>query len=124
MLKTLKKRFDLKVVEPNSLVVKTFELDKNIKYVLGILISSDRDDLLYYRGSQKIELNKEEFFPEGYESKLLMSGINIAPKSRYYDLDKVPAGVGSLKVSYLDTENPFMGFEPYRVSIYVDCEIE
>ena len=95
-----------------------------MKYILGILITSDRDDLLYYRGTQKIEVNKEEIFPDGYESKLLMSGINVPPNKRYYDFGKMPAGVGSIKVSYKDEVNTITTFEPYRVRIYVDCEIE
>ena len=67
MLKATKKRFDIKIKEPNSTVSDTFELEKNIVKVHGVLVTSDKDDLLYYRGTQKIEINKEEFFPDNYE---------------------------------------------------------
>ncbi|MGZ4065027.1 MAG: hypothetical protein ACXVP0_18765, partial [Bacteroidia bacterium] len=89
-----------------------------------LLLTSDKDDLLYYRGSQKIEINKEEYFPDGYESKLLMSGINVSPKQRYYDLGGVNPGNGSVKITYLDTEDGRTSFTSYRVSLYLDCETE
>ena len=40
---------------------KTFELDKNIATVTGLLFTSDKDDLLYYRGSQKWRSIKKKF---------------------------------------------------------------
>ncbi len=124
MLKATKKRFDIKILVANSSVNDTFELDKNIVKVHGILVTSDKDDLLYYRGTQKIEINKEEFFPENYESKLLMSGINVSPKQRYYDLGGVAPGNGLVKISYKDLDDGRTVFAPYRVSLYLDCEME
>ena len=124
MLKATKKRFDIKILVANSSVSDTFELEKNIVKVHGILVTSDKDDLLYYRGTQKVEINKEEFFPENYESKLLMSGINVAPKQRYYDLGGVAPGNGLVKISYKDLDDGRTVFAPYRVSLYLDCEME
>lgn len=124
MLKPIKKRFDITVTEAGKTVSQTFELDKTIKSVRGILLTSDKDDLLYYRGSQKIEINKEEYFPENYESKLLMSGISVPPKQRYYDLGGVNPGNGSVKITFQDTEDLRTNFLRYRVSIYLDCEME
>ena len=124
MLKPVKKRFDIPITEANRTVSKTFELDKNIKTVKGVLVTSDKDDLLYFRGTQKIEINKEEFFPENYESKLLMSGVNVPPKQRYYDLGNVNPGNGSVKVTYTDSDDLRTRFESYRVSLYLDCEME
>lgn len=124
MAKTQRKWFEIAITEEGQAVSKTFELDKNMKFILGMLITSDRDDLLYYRGSQRIELNKEELFPEGYESKLLMSGINVNPNRRYYELGKMPAGVGSIKFDFKDTPTSFTVFEAYKVRLYVDSELE
>ncbi len=124
MLKPVKKRFDIQINSSGQNITRTFELDKNIKSVKGILLTSDKDDLLYYRGSQKIEINKEEYFPDTYESKLLMSGINVSPKLRYYDLGNVNPGNGSIRVVFQDTDDGRTAFTPYRVSLYVDCEME
>jgi hypothetical protein len=124
MLKPIKKRFDIQVNSEGENITKTFELDKNIKSVKGLLLTSDKDDLLYYRGSQRIEINKIEYFPDNYESKLLMSGINISPKARYYDLGNVNPGNGTIKLVYVDFPDGRTVFETYRVSLYIDCDME
>lgn len=124
MIKPVKKRFDLTVSEEEGTVTKTFELDKSIKTVKGLLITSNKDDILYYRGSQKIEINGEEIFPEGYESKLLMSGIGVSPKIRYYDIGSFAPGNGIVKVTFADNDDQRTLFEGYRVSLYLDCEME
>ena len=123
-MQTVKKRFDIAVTDPNMVYSKTFELDKNIATVTGLLFTSDKDDLLYYRGSQKVEINKEEIFPENYESKLLLSGINVAPDNRYYDIGNQPAGNGTIKVEYRDMDDNRAVFTPYRVSLYAECVLQ
>lgn len=124
MRQSIKKRFNIPITDENATVSKTFELDKTIVAVKGVLVTADKDDLLYYRGTQKIELNSQEYFPEDYESKLLMSGINVPPKQRYYDLGNANPGNGQLKVTYTDTDDGRTDFEEYRVSVYLDCEVE
>jgi hypothetical protein len=121
MNKIVKKRFDLDVTAANQTITKTFDLDKDITAIKGLLITSDRDDLLYYRGSQRIEISKEEFFPDAYESKLLMSGISVAPRERYYDLGNVNPGNRSIRVDYKDANHALAPFTAYRVSFYFDC---
>jgi hypothetical protein len=124
MSKIIKKRFDIPVTEASKTFSKSFDLDKNITHVKGLLLTADKDDLLYFRGSQKIEISKEEIFPENYESKLLLSGIAVAPNGRYYDIGQVAAGNGSVKVEYKDSEDGRTQFVPYRVSLYLLCQIE
>jgi hypothetical protein len=124
MKKRVKKRFDIDITGAGASQSKTFELDKNITAVHGLLITSDRDDLLYYRGSQKIELNRQEIFPENYESKLLMSGINVSPNDRYYNLSGLAPGNAKLTMTYADSNHVSAPFVPYRVSIYLDCEMD
>jgi hypothetical protein len=128
MIQAVRKRFDLQVPIAGATVTETFELEKTIVAIKGLLLTSDRDDLLYYQGSQRIEINKEEIFPEGYESKLLMSGVNVQPNKRYYDLGNMKPGNGQIKMEYTDTPSAQVGgsnIQPsYRVSLYIDCEME
>jgi hypothetical protein len=124
MLKPVKERFDLQVTAANSTVTKTFELDKSVVTIKGVLVTADKDDLLYYRGAQRIEVNKEEYFPDDYESKLLMSGTNVPPNERFYKLGNVSPGNGLVKVEYTDLDDGRTAFQPYRVSLYLDCERE
>jgi len=118
----LKKRFDIQVTAPSTSFTQTFELEKTITKIKGLLFTSDRDDLLYYRGAARVEINKEEIFPIEYESKLLMSGLNVSPNDRFYDLGGLPPGNGHVKVQYQDTNYDGAAFVAYRVSLYLDCE--
>lgn len=118
----VKKRFDIAITSGDKVFSQTFELDKNITFIKGVLLTADKEDLLYYRGSQKIEVNKQEVFPEEYESKLLMTGINVSPNNRYYNTGNLPVGNGLVKMEYKDRNDTRLSFEPYRVSLYLDCE--
>ncbi len=124
MPKRIKKRYDIDVAVASDIASKTFELDKTVTAIHGMLFSSDRDDLMYYRGSAKVEINSDEIFPEGYESKLLMSGLNVSPNDRYYALGGVAPGNFKVKVEYKDTADARLQFVPYRVSLYLDVEIK
>ena len=124
MSKRVKKRYDIDVTAANAVHTKTFELDKTVEKVHGLLFTSDRDDLMYYRGSGKVEINSDEIFPEGYESKLLMCGLNVSPNERYYNLGGVLPGNFKVKVEYKDTADARLQFVQYRVSIYLDVEIK
>lgn len=123
-IKFAKKRFSFLVNQPDQSYPKKFELDKTVRVVRGILITSNKPNLLFYRGSQKIEISGEEIFPEEYESKLLMTGINVPPDQKFADLgDNVLSGNGEVKVLYKDKNNTSALFEPYEVSVYMICEL-
>ena len=51
------------------LVKEKFELDKTVKIIKGIKLTSDREDLLFYRGTQRVVVNGKERFEDNYESK-------------------------------------------------------
>ncbi len=120
----IKERFDLKVTEPNQTFKVEFELDKNANFVIGLAITSDRDDLLFYRGTQKIQLNDKELFPENFESRLLMSGINVSPNDRMIKVGTLDAGNGRLEILFRDQEHTNAKFIPYRVSVYTFSIVE
>lgn len=115
--KIIKERFDLNAVEGQT-VKAQFELDSNARFLLGIVITSDRDDLLFYRGSQKIQINDRELFPDNYESKLLIPGLNVALDDRFATVGPIPTGNGKLDVWFKDSLHPLWGFAAYRVSVY------
>ena len=124
MKQIIKKRFDIIVKDARANVKEQFELDKNVTRITGIFLTSDREDLLYHRGSQKIEINNEEIVPERYESKLLISGMNVSPNERFYKINNTATGNRILKIDYTDADDGRTSFSSYRVSIYVECEIE
>ena len=124
MLTPVKKRYDIQVTSANQTFTQTFELDKNIMVIKGLLFTSDKDDLLYYRGTQRLEINNKEYFPDNYESKLFMSGINVPPAPSSSTFEPEQPGNGLVKVSYQDKDDGRSVFAPYRVSLYLDCEME
>lgn len=119
------KIFSFMVEVADKPVGKKFDLDKNIKLVHGILLSSDRPNLLFYRGSQRIEINGDEIFPEDFDSKILMSGMGVAPDQKYRSLGNgVVAGNGEVKIQYKDTHNPNADFTVYKVTVVLQCEMK
>lgn len=113
------KRFDIQITAANETYNAEFELDKDVKQVKGILLTSDQDDMLYYRGAQQLLINGREYLPDNYESKLLMCGINTDPNKRFYELEQAEAINGKIRISYTDTDNVNTSFQAYRVSVYV-----
>lgn len=120
------KIFSFLVEADGARINKKFDLDKNVKLVRGIMLSSDRPNLLFYRGSQRIEISGDEIFPEDFESKILMSGLAVAPDQKYKTLGNgVIAGNGEFKINYKDTNNPNAPFAGgYRVIIMLQCEMK
>ena len=120
----IKERFDLPILTSGNSFRGEFELDKNANFLIGIAITSDREELLYYRGSQKIQLNDIELFPEGFESKLLLSGLNVPPDQRMFTLGNIATGNGKIDILYKDTDLTGIVFVPYRITIYTFCSVE
>jgi hypothetical protein len=119
------KVFSFLVDDEEETYTKKFDLDKNVRLVHGILLSSNKPSLLFYRGSQRMEINGDEIFPEDYESKLLMSGLAVSPDQKYRSLgDGVVSGNCEVKIQYKDTENPNAAFAAYKVTIVLQCEMK
>ena len=119
----VEKRFDIQVTQKEQTVTGKFELDKTAKVIKGIKVTSDREDLLFYRGTQKIEINGKERFEENYESKNLQSSINVDVNNRYKDMKDTEPGNGLIVITYIDNQHPLYAFSPYRVSLYVEYEV-
>ncbi len=116
--------FSFRVSEANRLItVDNLELPKHTKMVKGLQLISDYPDKLYYRGSQRIEIGGEELFPDGFDSKILVSSVSVAPRERFFDLGDVLPGDLSVKVRFEDKEHPNAAFgEGYSVSLIILIE--
>lgn len=98
--------FSFTVEKQNGLTsIDNFKLPKHTKYVKGIQLLSDYPDRLYYRGKQRIEIGGEELFPDGFESKILMSSLSVAPRERFFALGDVLPGDLSVKLRFEDTDH-------------------
>ena len=112
--KILKHLFSIDVGSGDETVKGSFELDKSAHRIIGIEMSSNREDIMFFRGTQVIKFNDEEFFPEGFETKKLMCGQNIVPHLRFYRLGMIDPGNRKVELIYTDTNNAAAGFEPDR----------
>jgi hypothetical protein len=119
----VEKRFDIHVTIAGQTVSGKFELEKTAKVIKGIKITSDREELLFYRGTQKIEINGKERFEDNYESKNLQCSLNVDINKRYKDLLNTEPGNGIIAITYTDNPHPLYAFSIYRVSLYVQYEI-
>ena len=109
--------------EGQLLTVDTLELPKHTTFVKGVQLLSDHPDRLYYRGSQRIEIGGQEIFPEGFDSKILMSSLSVPPRERFFDLGQVLPGDLLVKIRYKDTLHPNAAFEQgYTVRILLLLE--
>ncbi len=118
--KIIKERFTVEITGAAQTFKASFEVDKNADKIIGVAISSDRDDILYYRGTQAIKINDEEFFPENFESKHLMSGINVSPNERFFRIGRINPGNRKVEIIYTDSGvDDLIGFSQHRVYLYV-----
>jgi len=120
----LKERFDLIIDTPSAVKKAEWELDKNADKLFGIMVTSDNETHLYYRGSQKIQINDQELFPEDFESKLLMSGLGVAPNNRVVRIGYVNTGNNKVEVWFKDTPHPSAPFAAYRVTFYFFSQVK
>jgi hypothetical protein len=126
-LKYRYKRFIIPVPAGVASYNSKFVLDKDVDFVRGLLVTADRPDLLFYRGTQKIEISGEEIFPEDYESRLLMSGVGVPPDQRFFTLADgrgIPAGNGEIKVLFKDSNLGNTVFAAYTLTLVLVCQIK
>ena len=103
-----------------------FDIEKNAKEVAGIALSADLRDMLFYAGTQRIDIGGVEVFPEGYESNLLMAGVTTAPKDKFHPFSPaLSVGNGKIKVYFVDKSNAaIITFRPYRVTVTVAYHVQ
>ena len=116
--------FSFKMEKQNGLTsIDSFELPKYTKVIKGIQLLSDYPDRLFYRGKQRIEIGGEELFPDGFESKILMSSLSVAPRERFFELGDVLPGDLSVKIRFEDKDHPSAAFDGgYRITIVLLIE--
>ena len=103
---------------------KTFELDKSVKTITHYTILSNREDLAYYRGSFRLEINKDEIAPEGYSVKKVMCWASVPADKRLKSIGRRDTGNGQISFEYTDTYDGLTAFQPYVVTISVEGERE
>lgn len=123
--KIIKEWVDVQVTDANGVYKAKFEVDKHAAAIIGIAITASADDQLYYRGSQRITINDVEVYPEDYESKMLMQGLNVPVNERMISLgEELAPGNRIVEIDYKDTDSLVTVFAAYRVRLYVYSRLD
>lgn len=124
MAKFFSKDFDVQVTAAGQTFKKTFELDKSVKAITHYTILSNREDLAYYRGSFRLDINKDEIAPEGYSVKKVMCWPSVSADTRLKSIGRRTTGNGLISFDYTDTNDGLTAFQPYTVTLSVEGERE
>lgn len=124
MITTIYKTFSFPVNEANKTITANFELDKNVVGIKGLMVGSFRPELMYLRGSQRIEISKVEIFPDNYLTQWLMVGISTPMNDRFKKLKDVLPGNRTVRIDYKDADDGRTEFKPYTYHIAIECEID
>lgn len=124
MIKFYSKDFDVQITTAGQTVRKVFELDKSVKAITHYTMLSNREDLAYYRGSFRLEINKDEIVPENYSAKKVMCWASVSPNDRLKSIGKRTTGNGLINFEYTDTNDGLTTFQPYTVTLSVEGERE
>lgn len=124
MITTIYKPFSFQVTEANKTVTANFELDKNIVGIKGLIIGSFRPELMYLRGSQRIEISKVEIFPENFLTQWLMIGVATPMNNRFKELKNVIPGNRTVRVDYKDADDGRTVFAPYTFHFALEVEMD
>lgn len=124
MIKFFSKDFDLAITAAGQTFKKTFELDKSVKAITHYTILSNREDLAYYRGSFRLDINKDEIAPDGYSAKKVMCWASVPADQRLRSIGRRETGNGLINFEFTDTNDGLTVFQPYVVSLSVEGERE
>ena len=107
--------FKFAITQSGQQVAQVFVVDDDVVAITGIALSSDRENLLWYRGTQEVRVSGDEIFPRDYESKRLQYGVDST--ERYFDLGEAPVPNRRVEVNYVDWDSPAATFAPYTVTV-------
>lgn len=89
MIKLFSTDIDVQVTAAGQTVKKTIELDKSVKTITHYTVYSNRDDLAYYRGTFRMEINKDEIIASGYSTKKIMCWPTVSAEQRLKGIGKM-----------------------------------
>jgi hypothetical protein len=124
MKKPYSKTFTLNVSSSGETIKKEFEVDKSVINAQAAALTSNREELMYYRGSFKLVINSEEIFSEDTSAKKLYALPSVDANNRSYRFGEIAIGNGLIQFVYKDTDDGRTVFTPYTVQLIIDGQRE
>lgn len=114
--------FELEVATAGQTVEETFTLTSIFKTVEDMLLTSNRKDLLAFRGKFGMTIGDNQLFTKNYRAELVMPGFHVAPNNKWRKLlsisDLEDTG-DTIDFTYTDDANGSGVFAPYTVYLFV-----
>ena len=95
------------------------ETDKAYRKVTGLQFSGTDSAALKDAVFSKFEIDANEIFPDGFEVKLIQTGLEVSPNERFYKINERAEG-SSVLGNFKDAGNAVA--YPYNVYIYLRLE--
>lgn len=96
-------------------------LENDITKIVGVKINSQLDVQAYNRGTIGIKIDKKEVFPDDFEAKNIMAGLDCPPQKRFWELEK-EVKQNQIELFYKDNSHPSIAFAVNRVNVVLLCE--
>jgi len=115
-------KIDLTVAAANDVVsTKGVTTDRSYKKVKGIQITCTDENATKQGIFDKFEINLREIYCDGFEIKLISSGMDVPPNDRFdHDVDEEAAN-STVDITYKDMNVAGTAF-PYTISVYLRLE--
>ena len=117
--------FEFTVNTAGETVNSEFTLPSTFKNVQDMLLTSNRKDLLAFRGKFSMFIGGKEIFARDYRAELVMAGFHVSPNEKWRkllkveDLDKTG---DQIDFTYTDDATGSGDFASYKVYLYVRGE--
>lgn len=114
--------FELEVSTAGQKVEESFTLPSIFETIEDILLTSNRKDLLAFRGSFRMSIGDQEIFTKNYRAELVMPGFHVGPDQKWRKLLQVAdleKSGNQIDFTYTDDANGTGAFAPYKVYLYV-----
>ena len=95
------------------------ESDKTYKKITGIQFTTTDTSALKDAVFSRFEIDSNDIYPDGFETKLLVTGDGVSPNDRFYELDERADG-STITGIFTDAGNA--GGYPYNARIYFKLE--
>jgi len=114
--------FEITVTSAGETVEDSFTVPSIFKTIEDMLLTSNRKDLLAFRGKFRMNIGDQEIFTKNYRAELVMPGFHVSPNEKWRKLLQVAdleKSGDEIEFSYTDDQNGTGNFAPYVVYLYV-----
>ena len=118
-----KRTFKLPVSLSGELLTKEFDLLSDMGSVIGLAVTSDRRDLVFYRGSIGVSIAGKDLIQEGEDANEYMFGIEHPSRTWAFGELPLDSTDRRMRVRYQDSEVAGRAFSVHVVKIVVTYQV-